>query len=126
MTDKLTPEQARRIELIHEFQRTVEHVRKLVAELEGSRAAKATVLSNLCSTIARELSQMRQRALTANIGSIGDVAGAMAVMASRGTGLNMKLRGLVDGVNSLNMQLDQALKHAMALDPKDQAPKRPA
>src|SRR2546429_9367214 len=86
MASKLTAEQQRRVDEILQFQRTVEHVAKLVAELEGNRAAKSSFIDNLCETIARELSQMRQRALTANIGTLGDVAGAMAVMAGGGGG----------------------------------------
>src|SRR5204863_7177745 len=109
MAGKLSAEQQRRVDAILQFQRTVDHVAKLVDELEGNRAAKASYLDNLCETIARELSQMRQRALTANIGSIGDVAGAMSVMAGRGGGIFMKIRGLNDGLNSLRMQLDATL-----------------
>src|SRR2546430_11972288 len=86
MASKLTAEQQRRVDEILQFQRTIEHVAKLVAELEGNRAAKSSFIDNLCETIARELSQMRQRALTANIGTLGDVAGAMSVMAGRGVG----------------------------------------
>jgi hypothetical protein len=113
MAEKLTPNQLRRIDEIQRFLRTVEHVKKLVAELEGNRAAKATILNGICSQIARELSQMRQRALTSNVGTLADVAGALAVVANRGgTGLNMKIRALGDGVNSLMIQLDQALRAA--------------
>jgi len=36
----------------------------------------------------------------------------MSVMASRGAGLNTKLRGLGEGVVSLTMELDQALRIA--------------
>jgi hypothetical protein len=36
----------------------------------------------------------------------------MSVMAGRGGGIEMKIRGLTDGVTSLRMQLDQALKQA--------------
>src|SRR5438309_1947772 len=109
MASKLTAEQQRRVDEILQFQRTVEHVAKLVAELEGNRAAKSSFIDNLCETIARELSQMRQRALTANIGTLGDVAGAMSVMAGRGGGIFMKIRGLNDGLTSLRMQLDETL-----------------
>ena len=128
---KLTAGQARRVEEIETFQRTVAKVRSLVAELESNRAAKTTIVQGLCSHIARELSQMRQRALTANIGTVGDTAGALAVMASRSGGLNMKLRGLTDGLNSIDIQLDQSLKSALQPEkpadhgpakPKDQAP----
>jgi hypothetical protein len=115
----LSPNQQRKVDEITEIQKTVSHVRTLVAELESNRAAKTSIVTNLCSTIARELSQMRQRLLTTPIGTIADIAGALAIMAARTGGLNMKLRGLADGVNSIDMQLDQALKAAMAPEAKD-------
>jgi len=115
----LSPNQQRRVDEITEIQKTVGHVRTLVAELESNRAAKTNIVTNLCSTIARELSQMRQRLLTTPIGTIADIAGALSIMASRTGGLNMKLRGLADGVNSMDMQLDQALKAAMVPEAKD-------
>ncbi|HEU5260955.1 MAG TPA: hypothetical protein VFU41_05960 [Gemmatimonadales bacterium] len=119
MAQKLPAQQAARIEQLQVFLKTVDHVAKLVAELDSNRAAKAKVLENICESLARELSQMRQRALTANVGTIADVAGAMSVMAGRGGGINMKIRGLADGVNSLRLQLDQALKQAMTPEKKE-------
>lgn len=103
----------RRIEELQHFVRTVDHVKKLVAELESSRAAKPAVINGISSNIARELSTMRQRAMTSNVGTLADVAGSLAVVAGRtGTGISMKLRALTDGINSMTMQLDQALKAA--------------
>jgi hypothetical protein len=113
MTQKLSPDQMRRVESIQEFQRTAARVKKLVAELDSNRASKEQLIDNMCETIAREMAQFRQRLLTANIGTVADVAGAMSVMAARKGVLDMKIRGLVDGVNTLNMQLELALKHAM-------------
>ena len=124
MVTKLTADQQRRVGDIQQFQKVVEHVAKLVAELNSSRAAKATFIDNICESIARQLSQMRQRALTSGVGTIADVAGAMSVMAGRGGGIDMKIRGLSDGGNSLRMQLDQALKQAMTPEPK-QPPGQP-
>ncbi len=93
--------------------RIVDHVRKLVAELESNRAAKPKIIDGICGNIARELSHMRQRALTANLGTLPDVAGTLAIVAGRaGTGINMKVRALAEGVNSMTIQLDQALKMA--------------
>jgi len=115
----LSANQQRKVDEITELKKTVSHVRTLVAELESNRAAKTSIVTNLCSTIARELSQMRQRLLTTPIGTVADIAGALAIMAARTGGLNMKLRGLADGVNSMDMQLDQALKAAMAPEAKD-------
>jgi hypothetical protein len=68
---------------------------------------------------------MRQRALTANLGSLPDVAGALAVVAGRGgTGINMKIRALGDGISSMTMQLDQALKAAHEAPPEKEKEKK--
>jgi hypothetical protein len=125
VVEKLTPNQVRQIELIQGFIRNVEHVKKLVGELEGSRAARPVIINNICGAIARELSQMRQRALSANVGTLADTAGGLAVLASRqGSGINFKLRALGEGVNSLMIQLDQSLKSASQMEKPDaeQAP----
>ena len=125
---KLSANQARRIEELQGYVRTVDHVRKLVAELESNRAASPKIIKGLGDNIARDLSHMRQRALTANLGTLPDVAGSLAVVSARqGTGLNMKIRALHDGVNSMTMQLDQALRQAHEMPPekdKDQKEKQ--
>ena len=119
MVQKQTAKQIRRIEELQQYVRTVDHVRKLVAELESNRAAKPKILNGICGNIARELSHMRQRALTANLGTLPDVAGTLAIVANRaGTGIMMKVRALADGVNSMTMQLDQALKLAHEMPPE--------
>lgn len=126
MVQKQTANQIRRIEELQLYVRAVEHVRRLVAELEANRAAKPKILAGICSSIARELSQMRQRALTANLGTLPDVAGNLAVVANRaGSGINMKIRALADGVNSMTMQLDQALKSAHEMKPEKPAENKP-
>src|SRR5881296_4677146 len=119
---KLTAEQARRVEEIEEFQRATDHLKRLVAELESNRAGQTRMIQQLSEKISNESAQMRQRALTANIGTIADVAGTMSVMAGRGGGINMKIRALAESVNSLYIQLDAAMKHALA--PPE--PKKPA
>ena len=117
MVQKLTPNQVRHIEQIQGFIRNVDHVKKLVAELEGNRAARPMIINNICGAIARELSQMRQRAISANVGTLADTAGGLAVLAARqGSGLSFKVRALAEGVNSLMIQLDQSLKAASKLE----------
>lgn len=110
---KLTAEQVRRIEEIEEYRRAADHLKRLVAELESNRAGQTRTIQQLSERIAKEASELRQRSLTANIGTIADVAGTMSVMAGRGGGINMKIRALSDAVNSLYMQLEAAMKHAM-------------
>jgi len=126
MVDKLTVDQMQRMEKIEQFQKVVEHSHHLVQELAANRAAPTKVLARICESIARDMSQMRQRALTSNIGTIADVAGALAVMAARGGGMSMKIRGLEDGVHSLRIQLEHALKMASTIEAKkDPAEKLP-
>src|SRR2546425_7753965 len=70
---KLTADQLRRIEEIEEFQRAADHLKHLVTELEGNRAGQTRTIQQLSERIANEASQMRQRALTANVGTIADI-----------------------------------------------------
>src|SRR5438094_6719108 len=107
---KLTAEQARRVEEIEEFQRATDHLKRLVSELESNRAGQTRTIQQLSEKIANEASQMRQRALTAGIGTIADVAGTMSVMAGRGGGINRKIRALPEAVNHPHLQRDAAVK----------------
>ncbi len=122
---KVSPAQAARIEQVNAFLHVANHVKGMVAELDANRAARSQLIDNLCGSIARDLTHLRQRALTANIGTIADVAGSLAVMAARGGGLNMKIRGLTDGMNNLLIQLDHALKQAMAGEDSAKRPSDP-
>ena len=117
MAGHLDANQQRRVDDILSHLRTVDKVKRLVAELESNRAARSMIIDGICSNIERELSQMRQRALTANIGTLADQAGSLAVLAGRGgAGVQIKIRGLGEGLNGIVMQLDQALKTAMKGD----------
>lgn len=111
---RLSVVQQERITAIQGFQRTVEHVKHLVAELDSSRAAPISAINNLCSSIERELSQLRQRAMVADMGTLADLAGTLSVMAGRSVGIALKIRGLGEGVQSLELELDSALAKALA------------
>ena len=122
---KLSANQVQRIELLQGYVRTLDHVKKLVAELESNRAANPKILKNISETIARELSHMRQRALTQNLGTLPDTAGSLSVVAARqGTGINVKIRALQDGMNSISIQLDQSLKMAHEAKPEKEPEKK--
>ena len=120
---KLTANQLRRIEEIQGFMTALAHVKKLVLELDSSRAARVQVIQGISSQIARELSQMRQRAIRANIGTLADVAGSLSLTAGRSQGLQMKLRILHEGIVSLGFQLEHALKDAST--PEEKKPSQP-
>src|SRR5258705_13599628 len=113
VVQKKPANQLRRIEELQVYVRTVDHVRKMVSELESNRAANPKIINNICGSIARELSHMRQRALTANLGTLPDVAGQLAIVAGRArAGVKMKGRAPAEGLNSMTIQLDQGLQKA--------------
>lgn len=116
---KLSASQQRRVDQITELQKIVGHTRATLKELESNRAAKATVVNNLSGMIAREMQQMRQRLLTSPVGTVGDLAGNLSVVASRSQGMNVKIRALNDGLTSIDMQLDLAMKNAMQPEKDD-------
>jgi hypothetical protein len=118
---KLTPMQMQRVEQITGFLKTVHLVKKLVGDLEANRAARPQFLQEICARISREMFRMRIRAAGANVGTVADTAGQLATMATRSTGLLMKIRGLKDGIASLTFQLDRSLVQAQTPEVKKDA-----
>lgn len=116
---KLSANQQRKVDQILDLQKIIGHTRATLKELESSRAAKATVINNLSGMIAREMQRMRQKLLTAPVGTVGDLAGNLSIVAGRTQGINVKIRALNDGLNSIDLQLDQALKTAMQPEKDD-------
>src|SRR5262245_10210272 len=114
---KLSANQQRRVEEIEGFLKTIALVKKLVGDLESSRAARPQIINDISTRISRELFRLRQRAVSANVGTVADVAGSLATLAKRSQGLQMKIRGLNEGVASLKFQLDRAL--TIARTPED-------
>jgi hypothetical protein len=122
---KLTANEQRRVDQLLEYQKVTGHVKRLTLELESNRAARQVIIDNICAQIARELAQLRQKAMTAPVGTVGDVAGSLGVLAGRpGTGLMVKLRALNDGLNTMNMQIDLALKQALHPEPEKKDKKK--
>jgi len=107
-----------RIQDLRAFERTIEHVSHLVAELDSSRGAAAAVQERLFTAISRELSQLRQRALAAGISGVDQQAGALAVLARSGIGLAFRIRALSEGVASLSTEIDLELKRVTFPPPR--------
>src|SRR5258705_6147645 len=102
VVQKQSANQIRRIEELQVYVRTVDHVRKMVSELESNRAANPKIINNICGSIARELSHMRQRALTANLGTLPDVAGQLAIVAGPGrAGIHIEVRAPAEGTDNV-------------------------
>lgn len=114
MAEQLTPAQQARVQEIRDLERVVANVKRLVGELESNRAGRASVIAELSARIERELAQLRRRAVAADLETLGDRAGTLSVLAGRtGGGLQLKIRGLTEGVQSLEIELGGALRIAM-------------
>lgn len=125
MAHKLSANEQRRLDMLFDYQKISTHVKRLTLELESNRAARQVIIDNICSQIARELAQLRQKAMTNPVGTMGDVAGSLGVLAGRpGTGLALKLRALNEGLTTINLQLDLAIKQAMHPEKKKQSSDR--
>jgi len=104
VVQKQSANQIRRIEELQVYVRTVDHVRKMVSELESIARREPENHQQHLRKHRRELSHMRQRALTANLGTLPDVPANWRSVAGRaGTGINMKVRALAEGVNSMTI-----------------------
>jgi hypothetical protein len=115
MPAPLTPAQQLRVNEIRELERVVARVKRLVGELEANRAGRPAVIADLSNSIERELSQLRRRAVGADLESLGDVAGTLSVLAGRtGGGIQLKIRGLTEGLQGLETEIEGALRVAMA------------
>jgi hypothetical protein len=70
--------------------------------------ADDTQIRNFC----RLLDECRNQAGTLSLGPLADTFGRMSMMARRGGGLQMKVRGLREGLGSLKTNYDGALRAA--------------
>ena len=72
------------------------------------------------------MSQTPRSTLLPYPGTLRSDAGSVLVISPQpGSGINVKIRALADGVNSITMQLDQALKAAHDMKPDKPAENKP-
>lgn len=84
-----------------------ERIHRQIEEIASMRADD-TQVRNLC----RLLDECRNQAGTLSLGPMADTFGRMSMMARRGGGLQMKVRGLREGLVSLKTNYDGALRAA--------------
>jgi hypothetical protein len=84
-----------------------ERIHRQIEEI-GAMRADETAVRGLC----RVLDESRNQAGALSLGSLADTFGMMSMLARRGGGLQMKVRGLREGLVSLKMNYDGALRAA--------------
>ena len=107
MAPKLTSAQHAQLAFLGTLPAKFERIHRQIEEIASMRADD-TQVRNLC----RFLDESRNQAGTLNLGPLADTFGRMSMMARRGGGLQMKVRGLREGLVSLRTNFEGAHRAA--------------
>ncbi|PYP42653.1 MAG: hypothetical protein DMD43_02150 [Gemmatimonadetes bacterium] len=118
MADKLTARQQSQLALLRTLQPRFEQMHRLIEEIAGLRADDS-VVRRLC----RLLDATRAAADGVGLNAMAETMGVMGTMARRGGGMQMKIQGLRDGLRSLKINFEGAVREASTGTPQDDAEK---
>jgi hypothetical protein len=123
MAPKLTSAQHAQLAFLGTLPARFERIHRQIEEIASMRADD-TQVRNLC----RLLEECRNQAGTLNLGPLADTFGRMSMMARRGGGLQMKVRGLREGLVSLRTNFDGVYRAAStpAVRPEEEEKPKPA
>jgi hypothetical protein len=116
MADKLTARQQAQLAVLRAYPRHLEQMHRLIEEIAGLRADDALV-RRLC----RLLDAAKIEANGVGLTSLADTMGNMSTMARRGGGIQMKIRGLREGLQSLRINFEGAVRDASRAEKEDGA-----
>ena len=121
MAIKLSSRQQAQVGVLETFPPRMETVRRLIEEIAGLRADESLV-----RRLARTLDEMKAGASNIGLGALAETCGMMAIMARRGGGIQMKVRGLREGLASLKINFEGAMRSATTPEtPEAKAPPKP-
>lgn len=104
---KLSSRQLATLAVLETFPPRFDHIHRLIEEMATLRADEA-----MQRRLARMLDEMKVAATSVGQGALGDTLGHMATMARRTGGLQMRIRGLREGLGALKVNFDGAMKTA--------------
>jgi hypothetical protein len=107
MADKLTARQQSQLALLHTLPSRLEQMHRLIEEIAGLRADES-VTRRLC----RLLDATKSATDGVGLNAMAETMGVMSTMARRGGGMQMKVQGLRDGLRSLKVNFEGALREA--------------
>lgn len=107
MADKLNSRQLAQLAVLEPLPQRFEQIHRMVEEIGGLRADE-TVTRRLC----RLLDECKSATNTAGLTALSETFGIMGTLARRNAGLQMKVRGLREGLTSLKVNFEGALRSA--------------
>jgi hypothetical protein len=114
MADKLSARQLSQLALLQTLPPRLEQMHRLIEEIAGLRADES-VVRRLC----RVLDATRSAADGVGLNAMAETMGVMSTMARRSGGMQMKIQGLRDGLRSLKINFDGAVREASIKAPED-------
>ena len=121
MADKLTARQQSQLALLRTLPPRFEQMHRLIEEIAGLRADES-VTRRLC----RLLDATKSGADGVGLNGLAETMGGMSTMARRGGGMQMKIQGLRDGLRSLRINFEGALREASTPAHGEEDEDRPA
>jgi hypothetical protein len=107
---RLSGTQQAQLAFLQTLPQKFERIHRQIEEMAGLRADD-TATRTLC----RVLDELRNGASTLNLGPLADTFGMMSNLARRGGGLQMKVRGMREGMVSLKLNYEGLLRAASLL-----------
>jgi hypothetical protein len=107
MAIQLTARQQAQLAFLERLPPKLAKVKTIVEQMGGGSLDETAVRSMI-----RMLDEIKAGASQLSINGFADAAGAMAAMARRGGGLQVKVRGLRDALVSVKTNYDAAIKKA--------------
>lgn len=111
MSDKLSNQQHLRQSVLDALPKRFDQMHRLIEEIAGLRADES-VSRRLC----RILDESRAAANAAGMKALTETMGTMSMLARRNSGLQMKIRGLREGLASLKINFEGAVRAASIPD----------
>lgn len=107
MAEKLSPRQQAQLAILEPIGRRFEQLHRMIEEMAALRADES-----LQRKLTRNLDEMKSQAAGIGLNSLAETLGMMAMLARRSGGLQMRVRGLREGLASLKINYEGALRSA--------------
>lgn len=107
MTTRLSPKQQAQLAILEPLPRRFEQLHRMIEEMASLRADEAHQ-----RRLARQLDELKAQTNGIGLTPLSETFGMMAILARRSGGLQMRVRGLREGLVSLRINFEGALRAA--------------
>lgn len=107
MTIKLSARQQAQLAVLEQLPRRFQQLHRMIEEMAGLRSDET-----LQRKLVRNLDELKSQTAGIGLGSLTETLGVMSMLARRTGGNQMRIRGLQEGLASLKINYDGALREA--------------